>query len=248
MKRKITIIVSIIYFGLNNNVIAQNSNFLWAKQMVGITVEGIGPNQGNSIAVDVNGNVYTTGNFYGTTDFDPGTGIYNMTSAGSSDIFISKLDASGNFLWAKQFGGGGFDQGKSVAVDNNGNVYIAGNFQYTGDFDPGDGVYNLDFSYGNISICKLDASGNFLWAKQFGNGYSALGSITLDTDGNIYTTGSFPYTADFDPGTGTFNITSVGGPVMFVSKLDASGNFLWAIQLGGSATTNCYGSSIAVDL
>src|SRR5690606_29098604 len=118
------------------------------------------------------------------------------------DIFVSKLDPNGNFLWAKQMGGTDNDQGISITVDTSGNIYTTGIFRNTVDFDPGAGVYNLTAVVGNdIFISKLDANGNFLWAKQMGSGGNTRSnSIVLDTNGNIYTTGIFQSTADFDPG------------------------------------------------
>ncbi len=80
-------------------VFAQQVNFEWAKQM-----RGTGYDEAYSVALDPLGNVYTTGNFQGTVDFDPGAGTFFMT-AGSVDIFISKLDVQGNFVWAKKLGG-----------------------------------------------------------------------------------------------------------------------------------------------
>ncbi|MEO5571220.1 MAG: SBBP repeat-containing protein [Bacteroidia bacterium] len=243
MKRILIIIILLSALGgLVNN--ANSQNFLWAKQMGGTNID-----QSFSIAVDINGNVYTTGIFSGTADFDPGLGTYYLTSAGNYDIFVSKLDPSGNFLWAKQLGGAVLDYVNSIAVDSSGNVYTTGYFKDTADFDPGIGTYYLisDASY-DIFVSKLDASGNFVWAKQMGGisndevGYS----IAVDVGENAYTTGFFNGTADFDPGTGTYNLTSAGNyPDIFVSKLDASGNFLWAKQLGG--TDADWGFSIAVD-
>jgi pimeloyl-ACP methyl ester carboxylesterase len=243
MKNKLIIIVSFLFFGLNNKAYPQNSNFLWAKQMGGTSSD-----YGNSIAVDANGNVYTTGMFQGTADFDPNSGTNNLTSAGSNDIFVSKLDASGNFLWAKQMGGANTDQVYSIAVDANGNVYTTGLFIGTSDFNPGTGIFNLT-SLGTIPdifVSKLDASGNFLWAKKMGGTNTEQGySIVVDANGNVYTTGIFKGTADFDPSSGTNNLTSVGDYDIFVSKLDASGNFLWAKKMGGISWDQ--GSSIAVD-
>ena len=211
-----------------------SGNFLWAKQMGGAS---------RSIVVDESGNVYTTGSFQNTADFDPGTGTFNLTSAGYNDIFVSKLDSSGNFLWAKQMGGTFTDQGNSITVDGSGNVYTTGSFTDTADFDPGAGTFNLTPTGGfDLFVSKLDASGNFLWAKQMGG---ASRSIVVDESGNVYTTGSFQNTADFDPGTGTFNLTSAGYNDIFVSKLDSSGNFLWAKQMGGIYIDG--GNSIAVD-
>ncbi|MDP6288444.1 MAG: SBBP repeat-containing protein, partial [Acidimicrobiales bacterium] len=121
---------------------------------------GSGSNdQGHSVVVDSSGNVYTTGKFYGTVDFDPGAGTTNLTSNGGRDAFVSKLDSSGNYVWAKSFGDSGNDSGAWVAVDSSGNVYTTGNFGVTVDFDPGAGTANLT-SNGQQDgyVLKLDSS------------------------------------------------------------------------------------------
>src|SRR5690348_9567758 len=89
---------------------AQNPSFQWAKGMGGTNSDF-----GNSIAVDAAGNVFTTGYFYGVADFDPSAGVYTLTSVGLEDIFVSKLDAAGNFLWARTFGGSNSDCAFSIA-------------------------------------------------------------------------------------------------------------------------------------
>src|ERR1035437_774923 len=211
---------------------AQTATLLWAKSMGGTNND-----VGWSIATDASGNVYTTGNFQGTADFDPGAGVFNLTSAGSDDIFISKSDASGNLLWAKSMGSTGSDIGNSIALDASGNVYTTGYFYGTVDFDPGAGIFNLTAAAGvnNIFISKLDASGNFVWAKQMvGAGGSSSQFIILDASGNIYTTGAFNGTVDFDPGAGVSNLTAASGADIFISKLDASGNFVWAKSFYGA--------------
>ena len=225
-------------FALN----AQDPEFLWAKQ-----IGGTNSDLGFSIAVDNSGNVYTTGYFWGTCDFDPGSGTYNLTSFAFDDIYISKLDAAGNFVWAKQMGGISGERGYSVAVDNNGNVYTTGYFWGTCDFDPGSGTYNLNSGpYSAIFVSKLDAAGNFVWAKKMGGTGSDEGSyMVIDNNGNVYSTGQFSGVCDFDPGPGTYNLTSFGEVDCFVSKLDASGNFVWATHMGGPGSAG--GKSITVD-
>jgi hypothetical protein len=216
-------------------------NFIWAKRLGGPLGDG-----GFSITVDVANNIYTTGQFDGTADFDPGAGTFNLTSAGESDIFISKLDAAGNFIWAKRMGGIGFDQSNSIAVDASGNVHTTGDFEGTADFDPGAGTFNLtSTAFLDVFISKLDASGNFIYAKRMGGTFISSGySIALDASGNVYSTGQFRGTADFDPGAATFNLISELVDV-FVSKLDAAGNFVFAFRLGGAQ--NDFGYSIDID-
>lgn len=220
-----------------------SGNFVWAKQ-----IGGVDDDQGSSIAVDALGNVYTTGGFKGMVDFDPGVGAFHLTSAGSYDVFISKLDASGSFVWAKGMAGTDSDVGASISVDASGNIYTTGAFQSTVDFDPGIGAFNLSAADTDIFISKLDASGNFVWAKKMG-GIALVGdvgfSIAVDALGNVYTTGDFEDTADFDPGAGTFNLSSAGISDIFISKLNASGDFEWAKRIGG--TGRDVGYSIVVD-
>ncbi|MBD2078274.1 DUF4347 domain-containing protein [Phormidium sp. FACHB-592] len=206
-----------------------SGNFVWAKGLGG----SIYDDSANGISIDSNGNVYTTGSFQGTADFDPGIGIMNLTSTGSNEVFVSKLDASGNFVWAKGMGGSSDDAATGISVDTSGNVYTTGFFQGTADFDPGTGTLNLTSTGSNeVFVSKLDASGNFVWVKRMGNSYAIARDIDVDSSGNVYTTGSFYGTVDFDPGMGTTNLSSVGNSDIFVSKLDASGNFVWVKRMG----------------
>jgi len=221
-----------------------NGDFIWAKN-----IGGSYDDRSQSIKLDNYGNSYSTGSFSGPADFDPNNGIFNLNSGGT-DVFILKLNDSGDFIWAKNFGDINWsgDYGYSLAIDDVGNVYTTGNFRYIADFDPGIGVYNLT-SNGNddIFICKLDNNGNFIWAKNLGgDDYDSSQSIDIDSSGNVFTTGSFKDTADFDPGTSVYNLTAGGwGSDIFICKLDNDGNFIWAKKFGG--TVNDYGYSLSLD-
>ena len=84
-----------------------------------------GPDAGRGVAVDAAGNVYTTGAFSGTLRL----GGFTLVSRGDQDLFVGKQDASGNWLWARSAGGAsGDDEGRDVAVDAAGNVYVTGIF------------------------------------------------------------------------------------------------------------------------
>ena len=220
----------------NGNVFVQkmdtNGNILWE-----IFLESSLICIGFSIVVDTSGNVYTTGYFQGTVDFDPGTGISNLTAFGTRGIFVQKLDTNGNFLWAKSFGGNGYSEGKSIALDISGNVYTTGYFRGSGDFDPGSGISILTGGngYDDVFVQKMDANGNFLWAKSLaGDDHEGGSSIITDAYGNVYTTGYFEGIVDFDSGTSISNLTASGSRDVFVQKMDANGNFIWAKSFGGA--------------
>ena len=215
-----------------------SGDLVWAKSFGGSETE-----ESLSVAVDSSGNVYTTGRFMATVDFDPGAGTEELTAVATHDIFVSKLDSSGNYVWAKNFGAFAgmfsFNRGEAVAVDSSDNVYITGSFTGTVDFDPGPGTANLTAGCASCNdktfVLKLDSSGNLVWVKPIGS--RTVTSIALDSSGNVYTTGDFKDTADFDPGAGTTNLTQNGnGYDAFVSKLDSSGDLVWAKSFGGSGS------------
>jgi len=222
--------------------LSANGNFIWAKSIGGFLTDFA-----LSITTDAPGNVYITGYYQVSVDFNPGSATFNLTSKGGSDIFIEKLTANGNFAWARSMGGTSFDESYSIATDDSGNVFITGKFQDTADFDPGTATFNLISSGSrDIYIQKLDSNGNFKWAKSIGGtSFDAGIALTTDPSGNIYTTGEYRDTVDFDPGTAIFNLTSIGQSDIFVQKLDGSGNFIWAESVGGPLRDQ--GRSIAVD-
>jgi hypothetical protein len=206
-----------------------NGNFLWAKSFGSSSTSF---EYGNGIITDKYGNVYSTGRFMGLTDFDPGTGVFNLTPIGSCAAYIQKLDSMGNFLWVKSVDGTNCDIGWSCSVDTAGNIYTLGSFVGTVDFDPGTGSNLLSSNGGtDIFIQKLDSSGNLLWAKSFGGVGNDWGySLKLDLFGNIYATGTFWGSVDFDPGTSVYTLSSGG---IFIQKLDPLGSFLFAKSFNG---------------
>lgn len=181
--------------------------------------------------------MYSTGHFQDVCDFDPGLGVYTYTSQGGFDIYVSKLDNNGNFVWARQISGTSNESAYAIDLDASGNIYITGKFQGVVDFDPGPGTFTLSGNGIDIFVCKLNSSGDFVWAKRIGGGGQDEGlNLRLDVTGNVLITGFFNLTVDFDPGPGTFNITSVFSEDAFMLKLDANGNFIWAKTVGGMAS------------
>src|SRR5262249_28041678 len=154
--------------------------------------------------------------FEGTVDFDPGAGTFNLTSFGGGDVFIMKLNANGDLVWARQVGGTEEEQGLAIAADNDGNVFTTGYFYVAAcDFDPGPGTVSLTpISQSDAFVLKLDADGDFAWVKQIGGNQADRGNtIEVDGSGNVVISGGYygyPGTVDLDPGPGFFNVTQVG--------------------------------------
>ena len=188
---------------------------LWSKVLGGTSGDG-----GFGVNIDASFNVYTTGYFSGTGDFDPGAGTASLTSGGSNDIFVSKLDANGNYVWASSFSGTGDDRGTAIDIDAAGNVYTSGYFRNTVDFDPGVGTDNL-ISAGLTEgfLSKLDALGQQVWAKSVGStGNDAILDVAVDASANMYMAGYYTGTVDVDPTAATVNLTSLGAADIMVLK------------------------------
>lgn len=235
-----------------------SGGFEWARQLGGNLNDA-----GTGIAVAGNGDVLVTGNFKGTADFNPGIAVDNLTASSSTgDMFITRLDNGGNYVWAKRIGGTEQTMSKGIQTDADGNIYTMGAFAGTVDFDPGAGIQNMTTAPGpygwsttNIFVSKLDPNGNYIWARKTGipeniRSYSTNPfAMATDANGNTYVTGGFSDTVDFDPGPGTANLvstlTGADDVDIFVCKLDSSGNFKWAKGMGSIASDVGYG--IAAD-
>ena len=214
-----------------------SGNIVWTQ-----TWGGSAYDRGNGVAADGSGNVYVTGLFQKTVDFDPGGGTDYHTSNGEGDVFLSKFDSTGNFEWARTWGGSDYDIGSAVAADGSENVYVTGRFQGTVDFDPDGGDSHTSNGDRDVFLSKFDSSGNFKWARTWGGPYYDIGyGVAADGSGNVYTTGYFQGTVDFDPGGGIDNHTSNGDFEVFLSKFDSSGNFEWARTWGGSSSEGSTG-------
>lgn len=230
MKRLILFLLVLYSYGATGQ-----HSLNWVKQMVPSgSPAGI---ISQRIAVDAFGNVYTTGQFSGLVDFDPGPGTTYMstpTGSGGGHIFISKLSATGDFLWAKQFTGTIYMYANALAVSAAGDVYVAGTFNNTVDFDPGPGTAFLTaMSPTDVFVCRLNASGDFVWVKHIGSSnYESVYAMEFAHDGGLLLTGYGDATIDYDPGPSVFNLDAGG----FIIKLSESGDLVWGTSLSGLGT------------
>ncbi len=224
----------------------QAGALVWAKDLPGLTAQSVA--QGAAIAVDSSGNVIVAGTFTGTVNFDPNSGSTTFTSAlGGNDVFIAKYDPNGNLLWAQNVGGtaGALDEGYALAVDTSGNIALAGSFQNTAIFGTTTLTAGGTFE---AFVAKLNSSGQFLWAKSTtGSGSSVVqaNGVTFDGSGNVISTGFFAGTVDFNTGSAVTTLPYSGSEDIYVQKLDANGNFVWAESFGSPDIDQ--GQGIAAD-
>jgi hypothetical protein len=208
------------------------------------------------LVVDDLGNSYSIGTFMAQTDFDPGIGTFYLTPNGSEDVYIQKLNSSGQLIWAIQIGGNSFledDHAAEICLDHENNLLITGNFYGSGDFDPSTNSYILN-SQGNSDcfIAKYTNNGDFIWAKSIGGGNIDAGrSIISLSNNDIIITGQFFGPIDFDPGIGSnylyptipYNNGSLSYTTdFFTLKLSSSGDFIWANINGDYSDDICYSS------
>ena len=204
---------------------------LWAKNFGGIGTQAYG----ESIAVDASGNVYLGGRFSFANLTTPA-----LIKIGYEDAFALKLDSAGNTVWARNFGGSGAGaQGRSIAVDASGNVYLGGSLQNANLTVPA----LTSFSTSDAFAFKLDSFGTSVWSRNFGgSGTHAFGtSVAVDASGNVYLGGGFSGANPTIPA-----LTKIGMVDVFAFKLDSTGASVWARNFGGSGA-RVNGESIAVD-
>ncbi len=190
-------------------------DFIYAKGFSG----ALYADSGESIKVDLNGNIYLTGTFRDTVDFGTSGNQFNLTSNGENDIFISKFNSNFDLIWAKNIGGISYDTTTSLSINEQTNtIYITGSFEDTVDFDPSNLVYNLSSNGGyDAFVAKFDMDANFIWAGSFGgnqpsnDGFNDVGYSIIYKNNNIYFGGSFEGNVDFDITSNNFNYTNISG-------------------------------------
>jgi len=212
------------------------------------TIGGTGIDIAEDVTTDSSGNIYITGLFQGENidfDFSAGSDLHSShKDSGDTnytlDMFVTKINSDGTYGWTKTFGGIGMEFGKGITVDSSENIFITGYFQETVDFGGGDvtSAGKLD-----IFVLKLDSTGTYQWVSTFGGAENDEPSdIALDSTGNIFLTGYFKETVQFN---GTDDVTSEGGKDIFLLKLDSTGAYSDCKTYGSSDDDE--GNAIAID-
>lgn len=184
-----------------------------------------------NVVVDAAGDVYVAGSFSGTIAL----GGISLTSQGKRDLLLVKYDPRGTVLWARAGGSapGSTLQGRGLAVDAAGNVYVGG--VLSGTAYPGGAAGALTSAGSqNTVFTKYNSQGNALWMRQGGGagGVSSISALGVDAAGNIYLTGSFSGTVSF----GTTKLVGQNNTSqILLAKCSSAGDFLWVRSEGGLA-------------
>ncbi len=231
----------------------------WVKELSGS--DTVGTFSKVKVHTDTAGNRYLAGVFMGMPDFDPGSGVHNLKSTAYWSAFIAKYNASGALVFARGIDGFGQADVGGITLDNNNNILVTGTFGGTLDFDIGPGVALLSAgvgpaqaTYTSIYLAKYTSDGDYIYAKEIRTkdsrpSNSFVSGIGADEQGNVYISGRFSDTVDFDPGAGQAyleNPTGVYG--MFYAKYDTAGSYIYAKQIGSSTSANAiYPQHMSVD-
>ncbi|MBC7447920.1 MAG: SBBP repeat-containing protein [Hymenobacteraceae bacterium] len=215
----------------------------WAASAT-IAALGTGRATGVTTATDSAGNVYVTGTFSGTIQFDS----VSLTESGNSglytDVFVAKLSPAGAWQWAVRAGGLRNEVPTALAIDARGAVYLTGNFVGPAAF--GDTTLT-GAGAADVFVAKLSREGAWQWATSAGGtGYDSGAGLTVDTAGNAYVTGTFARfgrTALF----GRTTLTSVGEADAFVARLSSAGAWSWAVRAGGTSDESGRSLTLASD-
>ena len=214
----------------------QDWNLIWVQTFGGEDEESV-----YEIVMDSSGNIYITGDFVGTVDFDPGSGtdIHSTGSIYSQNIYLSSFTPGGEFRWANTWGGFGYYQtGYDISIDNSDNVYVIGMYIGNCDFDPGPGedIQPSHSDYYDAFLSKFATNGDYIKAVTWGGPGVEYGlSVINDIPGNTYVSGIFSDTCDFDPGPGFATKSPVGYYDAYVCKYDWTGDFNWVGAYGGTS-------------
>lgn len=220
-------------------------NYVWVK-----SIGSAGSEEPRSIALDRIGNLCLVGVFGSPLDVDPDAGVTQLTSKGNTDAFICMYSTAGELQFASSIGGANNDQIAGAVFDRDGDVIVTGYCSGTVDFDLGLGTENLTTVFDDdVFVARYTVSGTLKWAFTIQSGavVAINHNIAVDAGGNVYLTGAFYGTADFDPSSGTATLTADGNYDFFIAGYSANGRYLFALH-AGDQYRNSSGNAIDVDV
>lgn len=215
------------------------SQLVWAK-----AIGGDLPSGGTSISLDKDQNIYFSGRFRDSVDFDPGAAEYKLYSNGLNDFFAIKLNSNGEFQWARTFGSADNDFIACSVADSKGNLYLTGNFRGAMDFDPSAAtVVKTPTGLVDLFLLKLDTDGNYQWVVNYGGTDQPTGFfVGLDPYENVVLSGKYHASSNLNPLGTPVTKTTNGDHVFFVARYSDNGALIDVFTGGGSNTDFAMGT------
>lgn len=206
----------------------------WARRFGSLGFDGAA-----AVALDTNGNAFVTGYFERAVSFD-GVTLTNTSPTSYTDLFVLKLDAAGQTVWARRLGmASTADTGRGIALDADGNVLVAGQAKdVTG------------VTAGRVYVAKLSPTGTLVWERRFGSRDNGAGfadtanAVATDAAGNVLLAGHFGSPlATF----GATTLTNAGMNDLFLLKLDANGEVQWVRPAGAAGDDRALAVAVGAD-
>lgn len=213
-------------------------NYIWAR-----TWGSTNHDWATAVAVDDAGNAFVTGRFVGTVDFDPGPETDEHTMNGIRDIFLSSFSPDGDYRWSTTIGYDFADDANGIAVDRDGNIFVAGGTQDRDFGNAGGPDAEMATAFHDPFLWKFDLVGDLVWVRSWGG--DLCHGVTVDENGNPYVIGVYRGRVDFNPGTRRFRKPWGRLGDVFLESFDSDGNFRW-IKAWGSPREEM-GKAVALD-
>lgn len=223
--------------GFDNTLIVKlkpSGSLIWAKSLSG------GFSSVNEFVVDSNSNLFLTGQYRGIVDFDINASVNTLNSGTSWNGYVLKLTSDTNFGFVKELTNSGSGiVPLDVFPTSSGDILMGGYYFGTTDFDPGTSTLSKTAvnSAGDAFILKLNANGNYQRVFSFGGVgvyNNRCSAIQEDTSGNLYFSGEFQDTVDFNPGSQISEMTSAGTLDAFLLKTTANLDYINSFSVGGN--------------
>ncbi len=203
--------------------LSPSGEHLWSKPLLDSDYVYV-----HDVAADPEGDVLLTGTVNGTVDF----GGASVTSVSGSDAFVTKLQGGdGTALWAKPFGGAGYQFGAQIMADVSANIVLVGGFGGSISFDMD--TYTAGAGETRLFLARLDPTGGPFFSME-ASGDFKLPSIAVDPAGNVLFAAAFTGSIDFGGGM----LTATGAFDVALAKINVAGNTTVLKQIGGSSLTN----------
>jgi len=195
----------------------------------GVVFESDTSIESKAVACDSDNNIYILGQFWGNVDFNPGSGTTMIESNGKNDIFLLKLNSLGQYQWVRSYGSYLHDNPGDLVISENDEIAFVCAFQLTADLNPGTEVEEYT-SQGDrdLFVQQLNTSGELIWNDVIHSDENLKAfNIEIGSNGDVYLTGDFNGSTDFDPSSNEFEISPQENSSNFLLSLNNSGVFQW---------------------